>query len=85
MIKSKILKWEGHVARMEEGWKDVFKILTNKSTGKRYLGRPRRRCEDNMRMDAKEIGISKRNWVDSLQDKDYWRALVKAALNFRVP
>ena len=63
----------------------AFKILTGKSTGKRPLGRPRCRWEDNIRMDLKEIGINTRNWVDSAQDRDYWRALVNAALNLRVP
>jgi hypothetical protein len=54
------------------------------NTGKRPLGRPRHRWEDNIRMDLKEIGINTRNWVDSAQDRDYWRTLVKAALNLRV-
>ena len=49
------------------------------------FGRPRRRWEDNIRMDLKEIGIDTRNWVDSPQDKDYWGALVNAALKVRVP
>ena len=62
-----------------------FKILTGKPTGKRPLGRPRRRWEDNIRMDLEEIGISPGNWVDSAQDMNYWRALVNAALNLRVP
>ena len=53
--------------------------------GKRPLGRPRRRWEDNIRMDLEEIGINAGNWVDSAQDRDYWRALVNAALNLRVP
>ena len=52
---------------------------------KRPLGRPRRRKEDNIRMDIKEIGINTGNWVDSAQDRDYWRTLVNAALNLRVP
>ena len=69
------MRWAGHVARMEEG----------KPTGKRPLGRPRRRWEDDIRMDLKEITINIRNWVDSAQDQDYWRPLVKAALNLRVP
>ena len=67
---------------MEEG-RNPFKILTGKPTGKRPLGRPRRRWEDNIRMDLEEIGISAGNCVDSAQDRDYWRALVNAAL--RVP
>ena len=52
---------------------------------KRPLGRPRRRCEDNFRMDLKKIGINTRNWVDLAQDRDYWRALVNAAVNLWVP
>ena len=69
---------------MEEG-RSAFKILTGKPTGKRPLGRPRRRWEDNFRMYLQEIGISAGNWVDSTQDRNYWRALVNAALNLRVP
>ena len=62
----------------------VSKFLTGKSTGKGLLGRPRRRWEDNIRINLKEIGINKRNWVDLAQEKDYWRALVNAVLNFQV-
>ena len=83
MIKSR-RRWAGHVARMEEG-RRAFKILTGKPTGKRPLGRPRRRWEDNIRMDLEEIDISAGNWVDSAQDGNYWRVLVNAALNLRVP
>ena len=69
---------------MEEG-RSAFKMLTGKPTGKRPLGRPRRRWEDNIRMDLEEIGINTVNWVDSAQDRDYWRALDKAALILLVP
>ena len=69
---------------MEEG-RSAFKILTGKPTGKRPLGRPRHKWEDNIRMNLKKIGINTRNWVDSGQNRDYWRALVNAALNLRVP
>ena len=69
---------------MEEG-RSAFKILTGKPTGKRPLGRPRRRWEDNIRMDLEEIGINVGNRVDSAQDRNYWRALVNVALNLRVP
>ena len=69
---------------MEEG-RSAFKISTGKPTGKRPLGRPRRRWEGNIRMDLEEIGISAGNWVDSAQDRNYWRALVNVALNLRVP
>ena len=63
----------------------LYKILTGKPTGKRPLGRPRRRWEDNIRMNLEEIGINVGIWVDSAQDRDYWRALVNAALNLWVP
>ena len=69
---------------MEEG-SSALEILTGKPTGKKPLGRPRRRWEDNIRMDLKEIGINTRNWVDSAEVRDYWRALVNATLNLRVP
>ena len=84
VIKYRRLRWAGHVARMEEG-RSAFKILTGKPTGKRPLEKPRRRWEDNIRMDLEEIGINAGNWVDSAQDKNYWRALVNVALNLRVP
>ena len=84
VIKSRILRWTEHVARMEEG-RSAFKILTGKHTGKRPLGRPSRRWEDNIRMDLEEIGINEGNWVDSAQDRDYWRALMNGALKLRVP
>ena len=56
-----------------DGCRSDFIILTGKPTGKRPLGRPRRRWEDNIRMNLKEIGINASNWVDSAQDRDYWR------------
>ena len=83
MIKSRRLRWEGHVARMEEG-RSAFKILTVTPARKRSLGRPRHRWEDNIRMDLKEIGINMRNWDDSAQDRDYWRALMNVALELWV-
>ena len=70
MTKSRRLRWAGHVARIEGG-RSAFKILTGKSTGKRPLGKPRRRWEDNIRMDLEEIVISAWNWVDSAQDRNY--------------
>ena len=75
----------GRACRQKEGDKSAFKILTGKPTGKRLLGRPMRRWENNIRMDLEEIGINAGNWVDSAQDRNYWRALVNAALNLRVP
>ena len=78
MIKSRRLIWTVHVAEMRED-RSAFKILKSKPTGKIPLGRPRRRWEDNIRMDLEE------NWVDSAQVRDYCRALVNAALNLWVP
>ena len=83
VIKYRRLTWAGHVARMEEG-RSAFKILTGKPTGKRPLGRLRCRWEDNIRMDL-EIVINAGNWINYTQDRNYWRALVNAALNLRVP
>ena len=68
---------------MEEG-RIAFKMLIGKPTGKRPLGRPMRRWEDNIKMDLEEIGINAGNWVNSAQDVDYRRALVNAALNLQV-
>ena len=69
MIKSRSLRWAGHVARMEES-RSAFKILTGIPTGKRPLGWPRPRWEDNIRMDLQEICINAGNSVDSAQDRD---------------
>ena len=72
-----------HVARMKEG-RSAFKIVTGNPIGKRALGGPRRRWEDNIKMGIEEIGINAVNWVNSAQDRDYWRTLVNVALNLRV-
>ena len=69
---------------MEED-RSTFKMLTGKHTGKRTLRRPTYGWEDNINMDLEEMGINTRNWIDSTQDKDYWRALVNTVLNLQVP
>ena len=74
VIKSRRLRWAGHVARMEEG-RSAFKILTGKPTGKSPLGRPRGGWEDSIRMDLKGIGTNTRNWVDSPQYRDIGQCL----------
>ena len=79
LIKSRGQRWTGHIAGMEEG-RSAFKIL-----GGTPLARPRRRWEDNIRMNFKEISINTRDWIDSAQDRDYSRALVNATLNLLVP
>ena len=76
------IRWTGHVVRII-GRSD-FKILILKPTGKRTLGRPMRRWE-NIKIHIKEICKNTWNWVDSVQDRDYWRALVNAVLKLRVP
>ena len=69
---------------MEES-RSAFNNLTGNPTGKRHLERPRRRWEDNIRVHLEKIDINVGNWVDSAQDRNYWRALVNAALNLRDP
>ena len=82
VIKSRRLRWASHVARREEG-RSVFKILI--ATGKMFSGRPRQRWEENIRIDLTEIGINTRSWVESAQDRDWWSALISAALKLQVP
>ena len=71
VIKSRRLRWTGHIVGMEEGRKESFKILTGKPTRKGLLRRPRHRWEDNIRMDLKEIDVNVRKWVGLAQNMDY--------------
>ena len=84
VIKSRRMRWAGHVARMGEG-RGVYRVLVGKPEGKRPLGRPRHRWEDNIRMDLQEVGLGYENWIGLAQDTDRWRALVSAVRNLRVP
>jgi hypothetical protein len=68
VIKSKRMRWVGHVARMEEG-RGVYWVLVRKPEGKRPLGRPRRRCEDNIKLNFREIRIDGANWIQLAQDR----------------
>ena len=72
------------MARMEEG-RVVYKVLVGKPEGKRPLGRPRRRWEDNIKMDLQEVGRDGGDWMEFAQDRDRWRALVSTVRNLRVP
>jgi hypothetical protein len=73
MVKSRRMRWAGHVSRMgaERG---VHRVLVGKPEGKRQLGRPRRRWEDNIKMDLQEVGLGCGDWIESAQDRDRWRA-----------
>jgi len=83
VVKSRRMRWAGHVARMGDG-RGVHRVLVGKPEGKRPMGRPRRRWEDNIKMDLREVGGGG-NWMELAQDRDRWRALVNTVMNFRVP
>jgi hypothetical protein len=72
MIKSRKMRWAGHVARMEEK-RNEYSILVGKPEGKRPLGKPRRRWVDNIKMDLREIEWDGVDWIDLAQDRDQWR------------
>jgi hypothetical protein len=83
-IKSRRMRWAGHMARMAEG-RNVYRVLVGKPEGRRPLGRPRRRWEDGIRTDLREIGgEGSVNWIHLAQDRDRWRAVVNAVMNLRV-
>ncbi|KAJ4428734.1 hypothetical protein ANN_25727 [Periplaneta americana] len=81
-IKSRRLRWAGHVARMGES-RNAYRVLVGRPEGKRPLGRPRRRWEDNIKMYLREVGYDDRDWINLVQDRDQWRAYVRAAMNLR--
>ena len=83
VIKSRRMRWAGHMAHMGEG-RGVYRVLVGKPEGKRPLGRPRRRWEDNIKMDLQEVGREGMDWIELAQDRDRWRALVNAVM-LRVP
>ena len=84
VVKYRRMRWEGHVARMGKG-RGMHRILVGKPEGKRPLGRPRRRWEDNIKMDLQEAGGACGDWMELAQDRDRWRALVSTVRNLRVP
>jgi len=84
VVKSRRMRWAGHVARMGEK-RGVHRVLVGKPEGKSPLGRPRRRWEDNIKMDLQEVGVGRGDWMELAQDRDMWRALVGTVRDFRVP
>jgi hypothetical protein len=83
MIKSRRMRWAGHVARMQK--RNAYRILVGKPEGKRPPGRPRRRWVDNIKTDLREIRWDGVDWIDLAQDRDQRRALVNTVMNLRVP
>jgi hypothetical protein len=78
------MKWVVHIACMREG-RGMYRVLVGKPEGKRPLGRPRHRGEDNIKMDVHDMGCGGMDWIEMTQDRDRWLALVDAVMNLRVP
>jgi hypothetical protein len=84
VIKSRRMRWAGHVVRVGEG-KGAYKVLVGRPEGKRSRGRPRRRWEDNLQMDLRETELDGANWIQLAQDRVQWRAFVNTVMNLQVP
>jgi len=84
VVKSRRMRWAEHVARMGEN-RGVQRVLVGKPEGKRPLGRPRRRWEDNIKMDFQNVGGGRGDWMELAEDRDRWRALVGRVRDLRVP
>ena len=84
VIKSRRMRWAGHVACMGEE-RGVYRVLVRKPEEKRPLGRPRRRWLDNITMDLQEVGCGYMDWIGLAQDRDRWQTLVSTVMNLRVP
>jgi hypothetical protein len=82
-MKSRRMRWAGRVAWIGEG-RGVYRVLVGKPEGQRPLGRPRRRWEDNIKMDLQEVGGERMGWIELAQDRNMWRALLYAVMNLRV-
>ena len=79
------MRWTGHVAHMGAASRGVYRVMVGKPEGKRPLGKRRRRCEDNIKMDFQEVERGGVDWIDLAQDRDRWRELVNAVMKLRVP
>jgi hypothetical protein len=77
------MRWEGNVARIGAGI-GLYRVLVGKPEGKRPLWRPRRKWEDNIKVDLQEVGCGGRDWIELAQDRDKGLTLVNAVMNFRV-
>ena len=84
VIKLRRMRWSGHVALMGER-RGVYRVLVGKPEGKRPMGRPRRRWQDNIKIVLQEVVWRGMDWIDMGQDRDRWRALVIAVMNLWVP
>jgi len=84
VIKLRRIRWAGHVAHMGEK-RGVYWVSVGKTEGKRPLGTPRHRWEDNIKMGLQEVGSGDMDWIELAQDRERWRALVNAVMNLRFP
>jgi hypothetical protein len=84
VIKSRRMRWAGHVGRMGKG-RGLYRVLVGKPEGKRSMGRHRRRWKDSIKTDLEEVGCGSMDWIELAQDRERWRALVNSVMNLRVP
>jgi hypothetical protein len=83
VIKSRRMRWAGHIARMGEG-RGVYRVLVGRPEGKSPLGRPRLRWEDNIKLDFRETGIDGAKWIRLAQDRFQWRDFVSVVMKLRI-
>jgi hypothetical protein len=83
VVKSRQMRWAGHVAHMGED-RGVYRVLVGKPEGKRPLGRPRHRREDNIKLDLQDVEGGRGDWIELVEDRDRWRVLEGKVRNFRV-
>ena len=83
-LKSRRLRWAGHVERMEQS-RNAYRVLVGKPEGKRHSGRPRSRWEDNIKMNLREVACDPGDLIALAEDMDQWRAYVRPVIDLRVP